>query len=406
MTPDIATGRAGRRSSPFAFLWASQFLSQFGDSIFQVAFIWLILDLTGSKASTGLATTISYLPSLLFGIVAGFLIDRWNRRGVMAAADLTRGLLLAAAGALLWRGALTAPALTAIAFVASTAACLFNPARDSLLPELVEPERLTRANAWVQISQQAAFLAGPLAAGALIQAGGVVAVFPAGVLLFGGSLGFLLALRGAGRAHRAGAPPALARDFVDGFRAIAADRTLVLLLVITALDNLVIMGPAILGNAVMVRDTLKRGAASYALVEAVYGIGMIAGSLAVDRLARRFGAGRVVLWGIFLDGITYAPLFFCRSYPYFLVVSLLHSIAIPLITVPRASILQRIVPAARLGRVFALTNFTVYGMTALSLGLAGIALDRLTAPQLFGVIGLLGATTGLVAMTSARLRAL
>ncbi|MGE5177192.1 MAG: MFS transporter [Hyphomicrobiales bacterium] len=406
MSPDDATGRAARRSSPFALLWSAQFLSQFGDSIFQIAFIWLILDLTGSKSATGLATTISYLPSLLFGVAAGFLIDRWNRRGVMAGADLARAVLLAATGLLLWKGALTAPALTAIAFLAATAASLFNPARDSLLPELVPAERLTHANAWVQISQQGAFLAGPLAAGALIKSGGVGSVFPAGVALFAGSLALLVAIRGAGRAHRVEAPPAVARDFVEGFRAIAADRTLLLLLLVTAIDNLMIMGPAILGNAVIVRDTLGRDAAAYAMVEAVYGIGMIAGSFAVAPIARRIGAGRLLLWGIFLDGATYVPLFFCRSYAFLIVMSIVHSVAIPLITVPRASILQRVVAPARLGRVFALVNVTVYGMTALSLGLAGMALDRLTAPQLFGAAGALGAATGIAALASRRLRAL
>ncbi len=99
-----AMGRAPRVPAPFAFLWAAQFLSQFGDSIFQIAFVWLILDLTGSKAATGVAATISYLPALLFGVVAGLLVDRWNRRLVMAGADLGRALLLALAGvsALAW----------------------------------------------------------------------------------------------------------------------------------------------------------------------------------------------------------------------------------------------------------------------------------------------------------------
>jgi MFS family permease len=68
--------------------------------MFQIAFVWLILDLTGSKAATGLAATISYLPSLVFGMVAGLLVDRWNRRRVMAAADGTRAVLLALARAI------------------------------------------------------------------------------------------------------------------------------------------------------------------------------------------------------------------------------------------------------------------------------------------------------------------
>ena len=79
-------GSGPLRTPGIILLWIAQFLSQFGDSIFQLAFIWLILDRTGSKSATGLAATISYLPALLFGIAAGLLVDRWNRRAVMIGA--------------------------------------------------------------------------------------------------------------------------------------------------------------------------------------------------------------------------------------------------------------------------------------------------------------------------------
>ena len=80
-------------------------------------------------------------------------------------------------------------------------------------------------------------------------------------------------------------------DFRSGLRAITSDGTLMLLLLLTALDNLFIMGPAILGNVVIVRETLRGTAADYALVEAVYGIGMIVGSLLVVRYGGRFPSG-------------------------------------------------------------------------------------------------------------------
>jgi len=117
-----------------ATLWIAQFLSQFGDSVFQLAFIWLLLDLTGSKSATGLAATISYLPSLLFGIAAGLLVDRWNRRRVMMGADAARALLLALCAFLYVAHVLTPPLLIAVAFGVSTSAVLFYPARDAMLP--------------------------------------------------------------------------------------------------------------------------------------------------------------------------------------------------------------------------------------------------------------------------------
>jgi len=390
-------------------LGAAQFLSQFGDSVFMIAFVWLLLDLTGSKSAAGFAAVLSYLPALLFGIVAGFLVDRWNRRHVMAAADGTRALLLAAGGALYAAGALTAPVLTGIAFACATAAVLFNPARDSILPEFAAGERLVVANAWIQTSQQAAYFAGPLAAGFVIQRLGVGATFPTGVLLYAGSLAMIVGMGNVGHAHRGEAGVAAPRaldDFRQGLSAIGRDTTLLLLLGYTALDNLFIMGPALLGNAVMVRETLHRDAATYALVEATYGLGWGLGTVLVSRYGRRLPYGKMLLAGIALDGFTYVPLYFCRSLAFLYVTLLLHSIVIPFITVPRAVILQRIIPPARMGRVFSLVNFTVFGVTAISVAIAGAVLDRITAPQMYAITGICGGLTGLLGMASRKLRSL
>jgi MFS family permease len=402
-----SAGRGPRGPAPFPLLWTAQFLSQFGDSIFQIAFVWLILDLTGSKAATGAAATISYLPSLILGVGAGLLVDRWNRRNVMAAADAARALLLAAAGLLLWRSALAPGVLTAIAFAMATAAVVFNPARDSLLPALVPTGDLTRANAWIQGSQQAALLFGPLAASVVIAQAGVAATFPAGMLLFAGSFAALILIRGTvGDLPGDGARPGILEDLRTGLREIAADGRVVVLLLLTALDNLFIMGPAIMGNVVIVRDTLGGSASDYARVEAVYGIGMILGSIAIARYARRLRMGPLLLLAIALDGLTYVPFLWCRSLRFLLVGSFLHSLVIPGITVSRATILQRLVPPRMFGRVFALQNITVVGMTALSAGLAGLALERVSAPVLFAIGGGLGGLAGLLGTASRRLRSL
>ena len=116
------------------------------------------------------------------------------------------------------------------------------------------------------------------------------------------------------------------------------------------------------------------------------------GSLLIGRFASKLPLGKLLLIGITLDGLTYVPLLWCRSFPYLLVVSLIHSMAIPLITVPRSAILQRLVPSSRLGRVFALLNVVVVGMTAISSGLTGMLLEHMSAPELFGIIGVLGST--------------
>jgi hypothetical protein len=172
----------------------------------------------------------------------------------------------------------------------------------------------------------------------------------------------------------------LFRDLRTGLRELARVPPLPLLYALTALDNLFIMGASVLGLVVLVRETIGGSAADYALAEATYGVGMIAGSLAVVRWGSRVSSGTLLLIGIALDGLTYVPLLACRSMLTLVPALLAHSFVIPLITVPRATILQRVVPSHLIGRAFALLNVVVLGVTALSCGLAGILLDRISAP--------------------------
>jgi MFS family permease len=419
----MTRGRVLSAPAPFPLLALAQFLSQFGDSVFQIAFLWLILDLTGSKSVTGLAATVSYLPPLVFGLAAGVLVDRWERRRVLIGADLTRAALLGVLAVLWGTGVLTAPWLTAVAFGMAMAAVLFNPSRDSLLPEIVPIGALTRANAWVQSSQQLAYLVGPLTASLIISRAGIAATFPAGILLFAGSMGLLLVMRVPGKVRSgetaADVPAAVGarrrppdavfhvfRELWAGLRELGRIPPLPFLYGLTALDNFFIMGASVLGLVVLVRDTLGGTAADYALAEATYGVGMVAGSLAVVRLGPRVSSGTLLLIGITLDGLTYLPLLACRSMTTLIPALLAHSFAIPLITVPRATILQRIVPHHLIGRAFALLNVVVLGVTALSCGIAGMALDHLSAPVLFAVAGALGGATGIVGFLSPRLRRL
>ena len=114
----------------------------------------------------------------------------------------------------------------------------------------------------------------------------------------------------------------------------------------------------------------------------------------------------LLLVGITLDGLTYLPLLASRTMSTLVPALLAHSFVIPLITVPRATILQRIVPPHLIGRAFALLSVVVFGVTALSCGLAGVAMDHVSAPVLFAIAGGLGGITGLVGFLSPRLRRL
>ena len=84
------------RNSNFVLLVGGQFVSQMGDRLAMVAFPWLVYTTTHSAMSTGIVLALFTLPYVLFGAVAGGVLDRLDRRGVMVAADIIRGGLVLA----------------------------------------------------------------------------------------------------------------------------------------------------------------------------------------------------------------------------------------------------------------------------------------------------------------------
>ena len=391
-------------------LWAGQMASQSGDSVFQIGLLWLTLELSGSESVTGLVAMSSYLPAVLLALLAGVVADRSNRRRIMLASDGLRALLIMLIPIAALSGALSPWLLAAVAFTLAIAATFFNPARDSLIPQIVAPDGLMRANSLIQTSWQFSLLIGPAMAGLLLHLVGNVHLFTADAALYLLSFVavFLIRLQPALPATQHSNDGASGRiaggwsQIHDGLGYVTRQPVILPLLLLTVADNIFIMGPAIVGTPVFVRQELGLGAEAYALVQACLGIGMLLGTAALLGLGGRFNKGKVLLVGMVLDGITFIPLFWANSLAAMEATIILHSLAIPLITVSRAALIQSIVPAQYTGRVFALVNMAVVGMSAVSAGLAGVALDWWGARWVFLVIGAAGGICGMVGWVLAK----
>jgi hypothetical protein len=95
------------------------------------------------------------------------------------------------------------------------------------------------------------------------------------------------------------------------------------------------------------------------------------------------------------DGLTFIPLYFIESLGAAVILVTIHAVAIPLLVVPRTSLIQDIVPANMTGRIFALLHLAVVGMSAISAGLSGLILEWINAPTLFLLIGIGGSLCGI-----------
>jgi MFS family permease len=384
-------------------LWAAQFISAFGDALFLPCLAWLATALGESDASVGWAVFLSYLPYLLLGPIAGAWVDRTDRRRVMIASDALRAVLLIALPLYAaWWGGMDFVLVVGVGFLLATFSTPFLPARDALLPELIGKRSLPRWNAVMQTSGQLAMIVGLGLGGVLLggaegdgdEVARVVGVMQLDGLTFlvSGVLLTLIVLPRVSRPVRH--QTNVLSDAREGLVYALKDPLVGGLLLLTALDNLAIMGPAIVGAALLVKHTFQLGAGAYAWFEGCMAVGMVIGSITLATLGRRWSMRKIVLWGMVLDGLTYLPYVWLDDYPLSLVVIVAHGFFIPLIVVGRTSLIQRHVPAERHGKVFALVNITVVGMTAVSAALSGW-IAELTNPQvLFGIAGVFGALCG------------
>ena len=142
MNPYVALLRTNRN---FRLLYIGQAISQLGDWFNAVAVFALLLDLTGSATAVAWMMIVQFLPMAVVGPIAGVVVDRVDRRRLMIAADIVRGVMIL--GLLLVRRpdqvwmAYVVMALT----VAATA--FFEPARTAIIPNITTAEELLPANA-------------------------------------------------------------------------------------------------------------------------------------------------------------------------------------------------------------------------------------------------------------------
>src|SRR4051812_28071872 len=119
---------------PFALLWSGQTISRLGDSLYQIALAWWVLEKTGSAVIMGTVLICSFMPMLLFLLLGGAVVDRLPRLRVMLVSDLLRGVLVAGVAVLAASGALEVWHIFVASIVFGGVDAFFQPAYSATVP--------------------------------------------------------------------------------------------------------------------------------------------------------------------------------------------------------------------------------------------------------------------------------
>lgn len=137
------------RNRNFTLLWTGQLVSTIGNSLTSLAASILVFRVTDSALSVGLMLMATAAPSLLVGLIAGVFVDRFDRKRIMIAADLVRGILVLLIPVLV---PINIAWLYVLIMLTSAVGQFFDPAHSSVLPEVASDEELAAANSFIAIS--------------------------------------------------------------------------------------------------------------------------------------------------------------------------------------------------------------------------------------------------------------
>ncbi|MBC3839229.1 MFS transporter [Streptacidiphilus sp. 4-A2] len=275
----------------FHRIWAASAVSSLGDGVYYSALPLLALTMTHNSTVFGLMEAVTLLPWLLFGLIGGALVDRWDRRRTMVITDLCRCALLVAATAAVAEGLLNIALLIAVGFLLGIGGVLFDTASTAYLPELLDrdPQALQRANTRLQGAQRAldGFVGPPT--GSLLFTLGRTVPFIADAVSY---LFSALTIRTLPVPPKKAAKPRtpILKDARAGASYLLHHRLLLGLSLRPAIGNFAFCGTgAVL--ALYAHETLHLSTAGYGVFLTTEAVGGLGGTFAAGWLGARLGTG-------------------------------------------------------------------------------------------------------------------
>lgn len=406
MTQEAQRGRGRLRAlaadfrgmGGFGVIWFGQLVTLLGSGMVRYAFV------VHTWAAGGDATAVvglfiaAFLPQLLLSPMAGALVDRWPKRNVLVLTDLGGLVALGSLAVDFYAGDLRTWHVYLALVVAGAAGSFQYPAFSASIPLLVPREKLQKASGMMSTAQAATAIGAPALAGVAFALDGLGPVLLIDVASFVVAIATILLISVPDKRD-----PAARREAVrlwsgssDGIRYILRTPSIrALTFVFTVVNISAVFGFAVLPAMILART--HNDAASYAVVNACFGVGGLLGSVALTAL--RTPASRVRVMLIAMTGvglIDQVGLGLGRNVPTWCVVEFAGAVLFPTVDAMLMQMMQTKVPAEMRGRVFGSSLFLCQCAAPFALICAGPLADHYFEPAARAGTGLAGFLAPLV----------
>ncbi len=372
----------------FRWLLASSWVSNLGDGMALAAGPLLVASQTHDPRLVALATLLQQLPWLLFGLFAGAISDRLDRRLIVVTVDLLRAAVLAVLATSIVTGAMSIALVLGALFLLGTAEVFADNASATLLPMLVARPDLALANArvmagFVTVNQ----LAGPPIGAALFVAGTSLPFVTQAVLVAAGAL-LVSRVMLPGREPAVTGERRIRRDIAVGFRWVVrhpAVRTLVLTILIFNIT----FGAAWSVLVLYAKQRLGMGSVGFGLLTTAMALGGLLGTLSYGWITRRVSLGDLMRIGLVIETFTHLALALITSPAAALAIFFVFGAHAFVWGTTSITVRQRAVPSDLQGRVGSVNSLGTYGGMVIGAALGGVVAGRwgITAPFWVAFVG-------------------
>ncbi len=373
------------RNRDFKVILFGQGISNLGDAVSATALPLLVLFLTGSGVQMGLVGMLQMLPHIFFGLPAGALADRWDRRRTMLLCDLGRALLAALIPLSLLLDVPMMPVIYAVAMPLAMLAILFGAAYSAAVPTLVGREQIGPASSNFEAIESLSWIVGPGVTGLLATLVGPGPTLAIDALSFLASAVSLRLVRRQLQLEQPGAQVRILRDVWEGITFIRRHPLLRTLLAYRAVER-ISLAPIIpaLTFYLVVDRRMEPSAVGFAV--AVYAGGSLLGTLMAGRLTHTWigrlmlacGAGMGVA-SLLLGQSGTLPLILPAAFAF----GVAEGLELVLYLTARATATQD----ALLGRVTSTFTTVILGFGSLGMLLGGLLMDRTDGSTTLTIMG-------------------
>src|ERR1041384_4568020 len=391
-----ATGPfAALRFRDFRLFWIGLFISNVGTWMQMTAISWMLYDITHSPLQLGLNGLFRAVPSIALGIFGGTMADRYDRKRLMLATQITSMLLAFALGVLDQTGRIQVWHIYAMTALSAVVNALDGPARQALYPSLVPPSALPNAIALNALLWKGTALIGPSLAGIAISTVGTDGAFYANAASF---LAVVALLMMKTRSVRIGTTGDFLQELKEGVAYVRGQNLILAIMVMEGVSSVFGLDPAML--TIFARDILQVGASGLGFLQSARGAGAVIGSALMLAMSDTRAQGKILFVSAILYGATFALFGVSSSYPLSLALILLMGAADTVWGAARNIILQIQTPDGMRGRVMGVFTLSNRGIHPLGQTETGLVVPLIGAREATVLGGLLVA--GVTLLTAAK----